>query len=92
MTLRRRLAAHLRELARRLDPPPPDRGDAELAAADRYLELMAHVDAGRIRRRRGESARAFGRRIARGDYVIVDNLIDFSAARARVVERKAAAR
>jgi hypothetical protein len=92
VTLRHRLATGLRELARRLHPPPPDRGDAELEAADRWLEICAHVDAGRIRRRRGESARAFGRRLARGDYVIVDNLIDFGAARARVVERKAAAR
>ena len=92
MTVRARLAIHLRELARRLDPRP-HRDDAQIEEADRrLLEAWDHVDAGRIRRRRGESARAFGRRLARGDYVIIDNnLIDLSAARARVVERKKAA-
>jgi hypothetical protein len=92
MNFRRRLATLCRRLARWLDPPP-DRGDAELEEADRRcLEAWEHAEAGRIRRRRGESGRDFGRRLARGDYVILDNLIDFSAARARVVERKAAAR
>ena len=92
MTLRARLAARLRALALRLDPPAPDRGDAELAAAERYLEVVAHVEAGRVRPRRGESPRAFSPRLARGDFEINDNVIDFGAARARVAERKAAAR
>jgi hypothetical protein len=91
MSFRRRLGASLRDLARKLDPPLPDRGDAELAAADRYLELMAHVDAGRVRPRRGESLKAFHRRLIRGDFEINENLIDFSAARARVIDRRKSA-
>jgi hypothetical protein len=90
MNLRCRLAARLREFAARLDPPAPDHGDAELEAADRYLELMAHVDAGRVRPRRGESLKAFHRRLIRGDFEINENLIDFSAARARVIDRRKA--
>ncbi|MDQ2646931.1 MAG: hypothetical protein M3020_24215 [Myxococcota bacterium] len=92
MTIRHRLAAGLRQLAQRLDPP---RHHCDLEEADRrVLEAWAHVDAGRIRRRRGESARDFGRRVARGDYVVVDNLIDFDTERARRAQtpRKAATR
>jgi len=62
--------------------------DAELAAADRYREICAHIDAGRIRRHRGESREAFHRRVIRGDFVIIDNLIDFQIERARRANTK----
>ena len=90
MTFRRRLASKLRALATRRDPPPRDHGDDELAAVDRHLELWALVDAGRIQRRAGESTRALSRRLTRGDFEIVDNLIDFNTERARRAHRKAA--
>jgi hypothetical protein len=89
--------ASLDATAYRLDPPAPvtrpephDNGHAEMDAVDRDLELWAHVAAGRIRRRRGESSIELVRRLRAGDYVIVDNVIDFQIERARRAHRKAA--
>jgi hypothetical protein len=90
LTFRRRLAARLRALAERLDPPVHSPGGA-VACAKRMTETLAHAAAGRIRRRKGESIDAFAWRLAIGDFQIVDNLIDFQLERARRASTNGAA-
>lgn len=82
--LRRALARWLAALSCRIDVPEQVDTDAIVA---RQLELLAHVEAGRIRRRRGESNAAFAGRVVRGDFVLNENLIDFSRARQKRASR-----
>jgi hypothetical protein len=87
--LARAVSAWCSRFAEQLAPTPV--GD-ELEAAERILAVMALVEAGRIRSRRGESQSAFARRLARGDFVVDENVIDFTAERARRMQPQTTAR
>lgn len=79
--LRRATARWLAALSRRVDVP--DETDSQAAVA-RLAALMSLVEAGRIRRRSGESTEDFSRRLIRGDFVLVERVIDFERARGRL--------
>lgn len=70
--------------AERLDPPAI--GD-DMAAALRACEVLEHLKAGRIRKRRGEADRVFYLRVARGDFEILNNVLDFNIERAKRMQR-----
>jgi hypothetical protein len=76
------LAATCTRAADRLAPEACVAGDAAAQVAHAN-ELIEHMRAGRIRPRRGESDREFCLRVARGDYVLNENLIDFQIERFR---------